>query len=78
MSKRSKASKPNRYITGVNPHVVSPRNSMHIRLCDNFKFGKYKGDNVKEVCINNPQYVSWLIENTTIFIHPEVISFLKK
>lgn len=41
-------------------------------LDDVLPFGKYAGDTVLEIIKDRPQYISWLIQNTSLKFYPSV------
>lgn len=49
-----------------------------MKLDDEFKFGKCKGQQVEDVIEDDPQYMRWLCENTKIDFADDVLEKLEK
>lgn len=46
-------------------------------LDDNLPFGRYHGCTVEEVLKDSPEYISWLMRNTSLKFYPSVHDMLK-
>jgi hypothetical protein len=47
-----------------------------LNLESNLPFGKYKGDLLEDVIMEDPGYVEWLIENTDVTLDPKAMELL--
>ena len=51
-----------------------------IRVSLNFEhilpLGKYRGQLVGKICDEDPHYLYWMINNTDVKFHPEVIKYV--
>jgi len=50
----------------VNPMVKLAQLSNEKIMLKTFKFGKYKGKNIEEVCDNDMSYVNWLLDQNSL------------
>lgn len=56
----------------------SKKLSRHIKLDTILSFGKYEGEEVEDICYDDPEYIIWLCEEEYVEADDEVLEIAER